>query len=65
MATRVDCGIMEAVQIATGVEFESELVARERLRLATGKNERRRDQAGGGYEKPGLHGGTPRHLAEG
>ncbi len=33
MATRVDCYIMEAMQTATGVEFESELVARERLRI--------------------------------
>ena len=35
MAAHVDCCIMEAVQAATGVDFDTEEVARERLRLPT------------------------------
>ncbi len=33
MAATVDCCIMEAVQVATGVSFETNEMARERLRL--------------------------------
>ena len=33
MATHVDCCIMEAVQAATGVDFDTEETSRERLRL--------------------------------
>ena len=33
MARHVDCCIMEAVQAATWVNFEAELMAKERLRL--------------------------------
>ena len=35
MASHVDCCIMEAVQAATGVNFETEVMAKERLRLPT------------------------------
>ena len=33
MAGHVDCCIMEAVQAATGVDFDTEVMAKERLRL--------------------------------
>ncbi len=33
MARHVDCCIMEAVQAATGVDFDTEIMAKERLRL--------------------------------
>ncbi len=33
MAAHVDCCNMEAVQVATGVEFVTEVLAKERLRL--------------------------------
>ncbi len=33
MAATVDCCVMEAVQVATGVNFETEDMAKERLRL--------------------------------
>ena len=36
MARHVDCCIMEAVQSATGVNFETEMMAKERLRLPRG-----------------------------
>jgi hypothetical protein len=35
MARHVDCSIMEAVQAATGVGFDTEDAARERLKLPT------------------------------
>ncbi len=33
MAAHVDCCIMEAVQAATGVDFDTDVMAKERLRL--------------------------------
>ena len=33
MAAHVDCYIMEAVQTATGVDFDTKVMAKERLRL--------------------------------